>query len=732
MTLRNKLRRLRKMPPAEVASRCRDRWQVLRDRAALRIPHRVTQLDFRRISQACHRIVSGMDSAQLAKLKSDDPGRHDALALSVIPYAEQVLTGRIKLLGADFQVDASDWNKDPLSAYDWPRHFYADVQIYELDADVKYVWELNRHQFIPPMAQAWLLTGDARFARKSVDLIHSWVNENPVYVGVHWTSALEVAIRAISWIWTLAGLKDWNGWHQATESSVVRSLADHATYLSNHLSYYSSPYNHLIGEASALYMLAEIMAEHPKAAGWRRRARSVLTNEQRQQFYADGFTVEQATGYHFFTLGFYFQAIIASRHFNAPMTGLERVVQRAAEAGAGLRRPDGQWPCIGDIDSARSIPTVHEQFWDFRGLCGLAASLFKNEPMGAAFRDQFEESFWLLGSSAVEWLRNLGVAEDRAMGILPDAGYAYWTGKKGNWVLLDCGPVGEGVHADNTPSVSHGHDDSLSVHLCLNGKDILQDSGMPRYAGPRGWVDAFRSAPAHNRVTVDGVPGVQTAGRLAWSNVKQETSIAGHLGRDIAFLQGLLKLGDDVSVERYLSMADDLGLWIVDHVKLDRPRSVHWFWHLPAAAALSLNATESKHETNIRGATFHLRTWCTESVACSIEQSRNGHPVGWHAPGYGVLEPGFRVEHVAHAASVRVLFVTHIGALERHLRLADATSVCEIFSSLSGQLTLPSALQGLSWEFPSVRDERYLVHQSTDSTGFPHDVSVTELTAAPK
>ena len=187
----------------------------------------------------------------------------------------------------------------------WPDGFHADVPVHRGDigcGDVKHVWELSRHQFLIDLGKAYFLDGHAEDAGAVRDLVRSWVAGNPYATGVNWSCALEPAFRVFSWLWayylTFDGLDD--GFHVEW----LTAFYDHARFLSRHLELYSSPYNHLIGEAAALYMLGACFPELADAPRWRHQGRSVLESRLAQQFYADGGSVEQSTFYHHATTGF--------------------------------------------------------------------------------------------------------------------------------------------------------------------------------------------------------------------------------------------------------------------------------------------------------------------------------------------------------------------------------------------------------------------------------------------
>ncbi len=44
---------------------------------------------------------------------------------------------------------------------------------------MKWIWELNRLQHLPLLAQAWLVTDDDRYADAALDDLDSWMSANP-------------------------------------------------------------------------------------------------------------------------------------------------------------------------------------------------------------------------------------------------------------------------------------------------------------------------------------------------------------------------------------------------------------------------------------------------------------------------------------------------------------------------------------------------------------------------
>ena len=273
------------------------------------------------------------------------------------------------------------WQDDPVSGKPWPSEFHTRVRIFDGNnsdhGDVKYVWELNRHQFLPVLGKAYRLTKDEKYAWAGLSLIDSWIDANPFNIGINWTSALEVAVRSLSWCWACALFEGSETLTSARRRRILGSLSQHARYIERHLSFYFSPYNHLIGEATALFVIGSLVPALRSAAHWRDRGWAILKAEMPKQYHADGGTVEQATGYHHFTLGFHLHAMLVKRHMEGDSGGrMWTDLEHAIEFSLHMMRPDGSMPMVGDGDEGKAISLVQPDLWDFRVFLALGAVLF--------------------------------------------------------------------------------------------------------------------------------------------------------------------------------------------------------------------------------------------------------------------------------------------------------------------------------------------------------------------
>ena len=92
-----------------------------------------------------------------------------------------------------------NWNHDPLSGFQWPRDYHADINLIRNDgSDARVLWELNRLAHFITLGRAYALTKDCAFSREFFRQLDGWRLANPTARGVNWNCAMEVALRAVN------------------------------------------------------------------------------------------------------------------------------------------------------------------------------------------------------------------------------------------------------------------------------------------------------------------------------------------------------------------------------------------------------------------------------------------------------------------------------------------------------------------------------------------------------
>jgi hypothetical protein len=432
---------------------------------------------------------------------------------------------RFEFFGSTFEYpQAIDWQSDPVSGAPWPQVFHADVPVHGGDVgygDVKYVWELSRQQYLIDLAKAFYLTGDRASLGAMQRLVRSWVHGNPYATGVNWACALEPAFRSWSWLWA----------YHLTSSQLddpfhlqwLDAIQMHGRFLARHLEHYSSPYNHLIGEASALFALGVCFPEFEAAASWRRLGRRVLEGRLTDQFYDDGGTKEQSTFYHHATLGFYMLSALLARNSGEDLSPrVWQAIERGLDFSLHLMMPDGRTPEIGGADDGKPIRLEHLPLWDFRPYLAIGAVSLQRPDFKYAAGRFHEDALWLLGPDGLGAFAELSSTPPRDTTItLRESGYfvarSDWS-ERADYVCFDAGEQAAGMRSDGVPNSMHGHADCLSVVAALDGRRVLADSGLFAYNCGGIWEAHFRETAAHSTARVDGRDQALHLGKMAWSH----------------------------------------------------------------------------------------------------------------------------------------------------------------------------------------------------------------------
>ena len=414
--------------------------------------------------------------------------------------------------------DPIDWHLDPVWMRQSPRIHWSQINTLDptVVGDSKVVWELNRHQWVVRLAQAWALTGDERYANAAVAAIDEWLDANPPGIGINWASSLEVSYRLISWCWTLLLLRDLPSLTGEWVMKVLSAIWLHATHVRRYLSYYFSPNTHLTGEALGLFYAGVLVREFGDAARWRELGARILVTESRRQITADGVHFEQSTCYHRYTAEIYMHfLLLAGRNGLSVPPAVTDTVRGMFDFLVAVRQPDGSIPVIGDADGGTLLPLAPRAASDSRGVFATAAAMFERPDLAWAAEGPAPEVLWLIGRQGLRALETARPASPAgpASRVFPAGGYAVMRNRwdrDAHQMIVDIGPLGCPV------SGGHGHADLLSIQCAIFGEPCLVDAGNYCYTPQPEWRDFFRSTSAHNTIVVDGESQSEPAGPFGW------------------------------------------------------------------------------------------------------------------------------------------------------------------------------------------------------------------------
>ena len=561
--------------------------------------------------------------------------------------ADDACRGRFDLLGYDGLSfgEPIDWSLDPVSGCRAPHDHWSLLN--PLDAktvgDSKVVWELNRHQWMVQLGQAYRLTGELRYARAFNDYVAAWIDANPVGVGINWASSLEVSFRLIAWCWALMLLRGSPVLSPALFDRMVRSIWAHAAHVEQYLSYYFSPNTHLTGEALGLVYAGLIFPELPRADHWRELGTRILVEQSARHILGDGVYFELSTGYQRYTLEFYLHLLILAERNGRPIpAAVAERVERMLDFLLAARCPDGSMPQIGDADGGTLLVLTRRAQDDFRGVLATAAAFFGRADCAWAAGAVAPEVLWLLGPAGLDAFDALSPVAPAGppSRLFPDGGFAIM---RSGWVaddhqlIFDVGPLGCPV------SGGHGHADLLSVQCAVFGEPFLVDAGTYCYAGDPESRGYFRSTAAHSAVVVDGASQAASGGPFRWvarpsarlldwrSTPALDFADAHHLAyaglpgggvvhrRRVAFVRG-----------SYWLVVDDLEGAGEHHVDLQ-----FQFAPLEVLVDPALWA----HARGRSGAELRVRPFASVALKASVHTGELDPRRGWVSPIYGRCEP---------------------------------------------------------------------------------------------
>jgi hypothetical protein len=474
------------------------------------------------------------------------------------------------------------WNFDPVSGRSAPQVHWTRVPYLDADriGDHKVIWELNRHQFLVTLGQAFRVTRDEAYVAEIERLVEAWIEDNPPGLGINWASSLEVAFRAISWTWALHLIRDSRTLDAGLYRRMLTMLALHAQHVHRYLSTYFSPNTHLTGEALGLIYVGSFFPELRGARAWRSEGWRILESSIPRQVSPDGVYFEQSTHYQRYTIDFLIHAgIIASLTGGRANPRLISSLEQLLKVMVYLQRPDGLMPQIGDEDGGRLVQLDGLRVDDCRGMFSTAALILKDPILAEAAGALGVESAWLLGSSAARDFGMIGRAVPVQRSAVFAAGGLF--SARTDWssgathLVMDCGPHG-------AMSFGHSHTDALSIQLSANGIPLLVDGGTYTYVD-RAERDYFRSAKAHSMPLLGTLEPSVPNRMFSWASHTDAILTDWEIGTDHSYASAHYRLNggpEATGVDRHVRFLQEGVVLVVDSVAGSSGHSLSSGFHL--------------------------------------------------------------------------------------------------------------------------------------------------------
>ena len=562
--------------------------------------------------------------------------RYPDSVATILASADLVLRHEFDLLGSGCVAlgAALPWHADFKTGREWPLAYGPRIVYGEIDraTDVKVPWELSRCQHFTTLGQAYWLTGDERYPREFAAEVTDWVARNPWGYGVNWACTMDVALRAVSWIWGFYYMSDADACAAAPfRGQFLRALYLHGAHIATHIERSDVNGNHYLCNAVGLVFIGAFFRASAKGRRWLEAGRAMMAAEIFNQTSEDGVDFEKSTAYHRLVLEAFITCdVLLARHGEPFPAEWRQRLERMIEFVAAYVKPDGGVPIVGDADDGRIQKLGTQEMNDHRYLLSSGAALAGRSDLKRASRQFWDESFWLGGPDMLDAFDTLPAATAaEASKAFPDGGFYVLRSERAH-VFVDCGEVG--MHGRG----GHGHNDILSFELWLDGMNLVTDCGTYLYTASREWRNRFRSTEFHNVVQVDGeeVNRFFSPDRL-WHlrDDARPVDVTFRAGDDVDYFQGAhtgyRRLTPPLTVRREIALIKSgPDVLIRDVVDGSGTRELVWRFHLDPAVRAEAVGGDVRLSVSGRDAWFQPVLLPPDTVM-TIED-------GWSSVSYGV------------------------------------------------------------------------------------------------
>lgn len=421
----------------------------------------------------------------------------------------------------DYQLYKKKWNAGFQTENTWPeKDFSADIAIGQREdiGDIRTNWELNRHFQFTCLAKNYYITGEERYLSELTDMFNDWNRHNLFLHGAQWTSAMELGIRVISWIYTYVFLTHALEKYQAGESKLpgklCHGIAVMAAYICKHRARFSSANNHLVVEMLAVGMSGFLFEKED----WIQTSVQILTDELPKQNFEDGVNREMSLHYQSFVMEAYGILWLAMKHnhrevpdsWKTYLTAMSRFV-------ADCCGDYGEVIVFGDNDEGKNLDLQGRIDDHYRYVLQLMGMLLDTRFTKA---DLIENICWITTEAQQKAYNEKSLYIPGLVSHYQKGGYTILRSRDRKVLIgMDHAELGFGSIA------AHGHADALSVQVYFEGRPILVDSGTYNYHVPKKARNEIRSTKAHNTVYIEGIEQADMLGPFLWGRRYQVNDV---------------------------------------------------------------------------------------------------------------------------------------------------------------------------------------------------------------
>lgn len=533
-----------------------------------------------------------------------------------------------------------NWAYDPVRKLSFPEGFpYKEWDLFRdrpENADVKFPWELARCQHFLTLAQAWRVTGEARFVQEILDQIRDFHEKNPPGIGVNWTCTMDVGIRAANWAIALDLVNNCEDVPEEQFFDAYSCLFDHGIFIRANLeNTYETTSNHYLSNVVGLHFIGAFFQDLPTGKEWIEFSARSVQKEIDVQVLPDGADFESSVPYHRLVIELFLGSYRLAQHLGQPFSAhFAKRLGEMVDYLCGVLLPNGEMPIFGDADDGRLMIATDYGDWnrkDARHVLAPASFALARRDWHPLIPDagKWEAIWWGFDISG---FAPGGKLPGDNVKLYPQAGAAISRTSNGRYFLATnsiVGTVGFG---------NHKHNEQLSFELHDDFVPLVVDPGSWVYTSDFEGRNLHRSTAYHNTVMIDGVE--QNEFNPEWLFRIFEKAHPEHLkfeqSGDTVIYEGLHRGYETQLEEKVLHTRrfehDRAGgaLAVADTLTGTGTHKLMWSFHFHPAITPELDAARNTVLLRADGKTWAL-TWDDKRLRPSIDDT-------WFSPSYGARE----------------------------------------------------------------------------------------------
>lgn len=552
----------------------------------------------------------------------------------ILNAAETALNSEIEILGGKVNLAHVDWVSDYKCGYRWTNNYYTRYKTtrFGTDEDVKTVWDLSRCHFLLWLSEAYQLTGEEKYARRVVELISDWIEKNPYCKSINWTCAMEVAIRAINWMYAVRCIQESSAVDDAFLWKLLNCLFKHGCFIYNNLengSRFSA--NHYATNLVGLLWLGSLFRKTKDGKRWFSYAMPSCFDEIRMQVLPSGVHFERSISYHRLTCEVFLYSLLAIKKkdpgYKIPMD-INYRIQTMVEFVACYTKPNGLAPLFGDNDNGRLLPLIPRDYRDHSEILQVYRSLYHG-----------------------------AIRENSGSCVFVDAGFAVLRNKNYFLMFTNTGVSRySDIHSGSKKIGTHTHQDALSFELSVGNSDFVIDAGTVCYTASKKLRDEYRSTLKHNTLSIDGKSQFEFGPKDYFSIIGEYTepeSMVYSLNDDLEIVSSSFiwrHAGfNPVNHERRISMDNDM-LSVEDNVTSSEAHDYQWNFYLAPDVCIVSDGRGGFIMTGKEGESVQFKCIGDTKVDLCIENDTV-------SPSYGKVVPTKRIQCKFRSGCCQIKFV---------------------------------------------------------------------------